>query len=159
MAKTEHLPAPKADFTQGPDCYQKCMDWVEECELLLNGPLAVKSKAVKANCVLIWAGKTGRTHVKSLNLSREEKGDPSKLLKKLVEWTKPKSDALAASANFRRLEQGDLSLSESIKKATILCDHCEYPPETRDRLLRDAIVIRLHYKEAYYKCIKKKVQQ
>ena len=155
MAELEHLPAPKGNFTPGPECYQKCLDWVEECELLLNGPLASKSKAVKANYVLIWAGKTRRTHIKSLNLTAEQKGDPSVLLKKFVEWTKPKSNALAAAANFRRLEQGNLSLAEYIDKATILCDQCEYPPEARDRLLRDAIVIGLRSKEAYYKCIAK----
>lgn len=48
-----------------------------------------------------------------------------------------------------RLEQGDLSFAEYIDKATILCDKCEYPPEARDRLLRDAIVIGLRSKEAY----------
>ena len=83
MAELEHLPAPKGNFTPGPECYQRCLDWVEECELLLNGPLASKSKAVKANYVLIWAGKTGRTHIKSLNLTTEQKGDPSVLLKKV----------------------------------------------------------------------------
>ena len=112
MAELEHLPAPKGNFTPGPECYQKCLDWVEECELLLNGPLASKSKAVKANYVLVWEGKTGRTHIKSLNLTTEQKEDPSVLLKKFVEWTKPKSNALAAASNFRRLEQGDLSLAE-----------------------------------------------
>ena len=55
--------------------------------------------AVKANYVLIWAWKTGRTHIKSLNLTTEQKGDPGVLLKKFVEWTKPKSNALAAAAN------------------------------------------------------------
>ena len=72
-----------------------------------------------------------------------------------MEWTKPKSNALAAAANFRRLEQGDLSLAEYIDKATFLCDQCEYPPAAHDQLIRDAIVIGLRFKEAYYKCIKK----
>ena len=85
----------------------------------------------------------------------EEKGDPSMLLKKFVEWTKPKSNALAAASNFRHLEQGDLSLAEYIGKATILCDQCEYPPEARNQLPRDAIVIGLPSKEAYYKRIEK----
>ena len=92
---------------------------------------------------------------KSLNLTTEQKGDPSVLLQTFVEWTKPKSNALATASNFRRLEQGDLSLAEYIDKATILCDQCEYPPEARDRLLRDAIVIGLRSKEAYYKCKEK----
>ena len=158
MAALEHLPAPKGNFTPGPKCYQKCLDWVEECELLLNGPPALKSKAVKANYVLIWAGKAGkagRTHIKSLNLTMEEKRDPSVLLKKFMEWTKPKSNALAAASNFRGLEQGDLSLAQYIDKATILCNQCEYPPEAFDWLLRDAIVIGLCSKEAYFKCIEK----
>ena len=70
-----------------------------------------------------------------------------------MQWAKPKSNALAAASNFRRLEQGDFSLAEYIDKASILYDQCEYPSEARDRLLRDAIVIGLRFKEAYYKCI------
>ena len=52
-------------------------------------------------------------------------------------------------------QQGDLSLAEYIDKATILCNQCEYPPEACDRLLGDVIVIGLHSKEAYDKCIEK----
>jgi len=97
MAELEHLPAPKGNFTPGPECYQKFLDWVEGYELVLNGPLAWKSNAVKANYVIIWAGKTGRANIKSLNLAPEQKGDPSVLLKKFMEWTKPTSNALAAA--------------------------------------------------------------
>ena len=153
MTELSHFQAPQADFSPCRDCYQKCQDWVEECELLLNGPFASKSKEIKASYVLIWAGKIGGT--KSLNLSAEQKKHPKVLLQKFLDWTKPKSNALAAAANFRRLEQGDLSLAEYIDKATILCDQCEYSPEARDRLLRDAIVIGLRSREAYFKCIEK----
>ena len=92
MAELEHFPVPKGNFTPGPECYQKCLDWVEECEPLFNGPLASKIKAVKAYYVLIWAGKTGRAYIKSLNLTTEQRGDPSLLLNTFVEWTKPKSN-------------------------------------------------------------------
>ena len=64
-----HFEAPQADFLYCPDCYQKCQDWVEECKLLLNGPLESKSKEIKERYVLIWAGKFGRRHITSLNLS------------------------------------------------------------------------------------------
>ena len=155
MTELSHFQAPQADFSPGPDCYQKCQDWVGKCELLLSGPLVWKSKEIKASYVLIWAGKIGRTHIKSLNLSAEQKKDPKILLQKFLDWTKRKSNALAAAANFRRLEQGDLSLAEYIDKATVLCDQCEYPPEARDKLLRDAIVIGQRFLEAYFKCIEK----
>ena len=56
------------------------------------------------------------------------------LLKTSVEWTRRKSNALAAASDFRRLEQCDLSLAEYTDKATIMSDQREYPPEARDRL-------------------------
>ena len=105
--------------------------------------------------VLILAEKTARTHNKSLNLTAEHKGDPTVLLKNFVESTKPKSSAFEAATNFRQLEQGDLSLAEYIDKATFLFDQCQYPPEARDWLLRDAVVIGLRSKEAYCKCTEK----
>ena len=55
----------------------------------------------------------------------------------------------------RQLEQGDLSLAEYIEKATFLCDQCQYPPEVRDWLLRDAIVIGLRSKEPITSALKK----
>ena len=87
------MPAPKGNFMPGPECYKKGLDWVEECEL------ASKSKPVKANYVLILAEKTARTHNKSLNLTAEQKGDPSVLLKNFVESTKPKSNAFEAATD------------------------------------------------------------
>ena len=48
-----------------------------------------------------------------------------------------------------------LSLAKYIDKATVLCDQCEYPPEARDKLLRDAIVSCLRSRGAYFKCFEK----
>ena len=47
------------------------------------------------------------------------------------------------------------SLAEYIDKATVLCDQCEYPPEARDRLFRETMVICLRSREAYFKRIEK----
>ena len=118
----EFIKGPEADFSPSQDCYERCQDWVDEYNLLLNGPLASRSRAVKANYVLIWAGKQGRTHIKSLHLTDEQKQDPTVLLNRLLDWTKPKSNALAAAAAFRRLEQESLSPAEYIDKATLLCE-------------------------------------
>ena len=98
MAELEHLPAPKGNFTPGPECYQKCLDWVEECELLLNGPLASKSKAVKANYVLIWAGKTGRTH--NTESHRGSEGRPKRAVKKVRGVDKAKIQRTCSSSKF-----------------------------------------------------------
>ena len=63
---------------------------------MLDGPLSAKSNAVKASYVMLWAGKTGRTHIKSLNLDEADRGNPKTLLQKFVEWTKPRSNQLVA---------------------------------------------------------------
>ena len=86
---------------------------------------------------------------------RKERQDPNMLLKTLLDWIKPKSNVLAAAVACRLLEQGNLSLAKYIDKATVLCDQCEYPPEARDRMLKDAIVIGLRSRDAYYKYIEK----
>ena len=151
----EHVKGPQADFTPGPECYSRFLEWEEECRLTLGGPLESLKQAVKANYVQIWAGKAGRMHLKSLKLTDAQKSDPEVIFSKLKEWTQPKSNELIAATTFRRLEQGNLTLSEYIDKATILCDQCNYPEDARDRLLRDAIVIGLRSKEAYYRCIDK----
>ena len=122
MTDLSHFQAPQPDFSPGPDCYQKCQNLVAECELLLNGTLATKSKEIQASYVLIWAGKVGKTLNSDSNIN----------LQKFLDWTKPKSNALAAAANFRRLEQGDSSLAEYIDKATVLSNLCNYPPEAPD---------------------------
>ena len=101
-------------LSPGPDCYQRCQYWVEERNLLLNGPLASKSRLVKANYVLISAGKPGRTRIKSLHIKEEQTQDSNVLLDRLFDWTKPKSNALTVAVAFRRLEQGNLSLAEYI---------------------------------------------
>lgn len=43
--------------------------------------MASKGKAVKGNYVLIWAGKTGRKHIKTWKLSAEQEADPSVFLR------------------------------------------------------------------------------
>ena len=70
MTELSRFQAPQADFL--PNCYQKCQDWVKECEPLQNCFLASKWKEIKASYVLIWAGKIIRTHIKLLNCSGEQ---------------------------------------------------------------------------------------
>ena len=82
-----------------------------------------------------------------------ERGDLDVLLKKFKDWTKPKTNTLDVA--FRQWQQESLTLPEYIDKTTILCDQCEYFIEAQDRLLSEAIEIRLCSREACYKWIEK----
>ncbi len=75
-----NIPGPQADFSPGRVCYQRCLDWIEKCKLMINGPLQAKSAAVKARYVQLWAGKTARMHLKSLRLSDAQKANPMSFL-------------------------------------------------------------------------------
>ena len=65
--------------------------------------ISLEKQSRESKLCLFSFGKTGRKRIKSLNLTEEQKWDQSVLLKKFVEWTKPKSNVLAAASNFRRV--------------------------------------------------------
>ena len=79
MTELSHFQAPQADVSPGLDCYQKCQDWVEECEVLLNGPLASKSKEIKASCLNLGWKNRKNTHKVAKSFSRAEEGSESSL--------------------------------------------------------------------------------
>ncbi len=83
MAEALAQNGPHIDFSPGPDLHQRCLDWIEEVELMCNGPLQSKSSAVKANYVKIWAGKTGRQHIKSLHPTEAQNANPTWIMEQL----------------------------------------------------------------------------
>ena len=90
----------------------------------------IKGDPSKLCLNLGWKSRKNTQKVaKSFSLAEK---DSNINLQKFLDWTKPKSNALAAAANFRRLEQGDSSLAEYIDKATVLSNLCNYPPEAPD---------------------------
>ena len=116
---------------------------------LAKWSFSVKIKGDQSKlCLNLGVKSRKNTHKVAKSFSGAEEGSENSLTKVAKDWTKPKSNALAAAANFRPLEQVNLSLAEYIDKATVLCDQC-------DRLLRDAIVIGLRSRETYFKCIEK----
>ena len=143
---------PKMDWTQDSGLYSWFLDWKEECNLILEGPLKKKSAEEKSNYLRLWAGSIGRKHINSSKPSEANLKKPSFLFEKIEEYCKPKSNTLLAATELKRLEQGDMNLQEFITKTTLLVDSCAYPPQARDRILRDAIVLGIKSEKAYYKC-------
>ena len=114
--------------------------------------MSKESKNVKVNYILIWAGKTARDYINSR--PDVDKADPMKILEELQNWTKPKSNKIAAFTNLKTLNQGKLSLSMFITETTRLVGECGYTTDC-DRLLRDMIVPGVQSKQAYQRCISK----
>ena len=95
----------------------------EECKLILEGPLKKKTPEEKANYLRLWSGSVGRKHVKSLIPSETNLKKPDWLFDRLEEYCKPKCNTLLAATELKRLEQGDMSLLEFIKKLPFWLNH------------------------------------
>ena len=106
----------KMDWTQDSGLYSWFLDWKEECNLILEGPLKKKSAEEKANYLRLWAGLIGRKHINSLKPSEANLKKPSYLFNRIEEYCKPKSNTLLAATELKRLEQEDMSLPEFITK-------------------------------------------
>ena len=92
---TQYVQDPKMDWTEDAGLDQQFKDWREETELLLNTVLSnVRNQETKLKYVSLWAGKEARTY---LNMVEEDKKDSLKtMLDTLKDWTRPKSDEIAA---------------------------------------------------------------
>ena len=69
-----------------------------------------------------------------------------------LEKTMPKSNEIAAFTKLRSLKQGDMPLSEFIRRLAELYNY----PNDQDRLIRDTIVSGVYSLRSYQKCISAK---
>ena len=105
--------------------------------------------------MMLWAGKTGCTHIITLNSQRHR----GQILIHYWRCSKigqnPRSKELQAATAFRHLGKGNSILADFIDNAIILCGQCNYPEDAWEQLLWDAAIIGLLSRETYLKCIKK----
>ena len=142
------------DWTEDAELHKRYVEWKEEVELELGSSLSNRANSVKSNYVLRWAGKPARDYLKSLPESefKYEWASVDAILAALEKKTKPKSNEIADFTKLCSLKQGDMPLSEFIRKATRLAELCNYPID-QYRLLTDMIVPGVYSLRAYQKCI------
>ena len=79
------------------------------------------------------------------------------MLDTLKDWTRPKSDEVAAFTQLRALNQGNKTLSTYIQEVRRVVDICNFScmGDCKDRLTRNSIVAGLNSTKAYQQCISK----
>ena len=99
-------------------------------------------------------GRKASQRLKSLPESefKYEGASADAILEALEKKSKPKFNEIAAFTKLRSLKQGDMPLSEFIRKARRLAELCNYPND-QDRLIRDTIVSGICSLRAYQKCL------
>ena len=152
----QHILGPKMDWTEDAGLHQHFKEWREEVELLLDTALAhIRSQETKLKYVSLWAGKEARAY---LNTAPEDSKDNLRdMLDTLEEWTKPKSDEIAAFTHLRALNQGNKTLSTYIQEVRRIVDLCNFlcVGDCKDRLIRNSIIAGLSSTKAYQQCIAK----
>ena len=105
--------------------------------------------------VSLWAGKEAKAY---LNTTPEDSKDNLRdMLDTLEEWTKPKSDEIAAFTHLRALNQGNKTLSTYIQEVRRIVDLCNFlcVGDCKDRLIRNSIIARLSSTKAHQQYIAK----
>ena len=125
-------------------------------ELLLDTVLShIRNADTKMKFISLWAGKEARTYLSTVD---EDRKDSLKaMLDTLEDWTRPKSDEIAAFTHLRALNQGNKTLSAYIQEVRRMVDLCNFAcvGDCKDRLIRNSIMAGLSSTKAYQQCISK----
>ena len=119
--------------------------WKKKVEILFKGPLANGNDPVKCNYIIYWSGDVGMEIVDKWEIKGKivdgNRKNINRYFKLFEEHIAPKSNALIAVVELKRLFQGSMSLEDFNTKALRLVKEAEYPEwDTRNRVLRDTII-------------------
>ena len=114
-------------------------------EILLKGPLNNTNDPVKCSYIIYWSGEIGMELVDKREIKGKihdgNRNQINRYFKLFEEHIVPKSNALIAVVELKRLFQGSMSLEDFHTKALRLVKEAEYPEgDTQNRVWRDTII-------------------
>ena len=146
----QYIQGPKMDWTEYAGLHQRFKDWREEVKLLMDMVLShIRNTDIKMKFVTLWTGKEARTYLSTLE--EDHRDSLRAILDSLEDWTKLKSDEIAAFTHLRTLNQGNKTLSTYIQEVRRVVDLCNFVcvGDCKDRLIRNSIVAGLSSTKAY----------
>ena len=84
----------------------------------------IRNQETTLKYVSLWAGKEARTYPSKV--SEDSKDSLGTMLYTIEDWTKPKSDKIAAFTHLRALNQGNKTLSAYIQEVRRVVDLCNF---------------------------------
>ena len=90
-------------------------------------------------------------------VDQDKKDSLKTMLDTLKDWTRPKSDEVAAFTQLRTLNRGNKTLSTYIQEVRRVVDLCYFNCEgdCKDRLIRNSIIAGPNSTKAYQQCTSK----
>ena len=110
------------------ECFRK---WKKKVEILFRGPLNTANDAVKCNYIIYWSGDNGMELVDKWKtegkITDANCNQIDRYFTLFEEHISPKSNALIAIVELKRVFQGSMSLEDFHTKALRLVKEAEYP--------------------------------
>ena len=158
-----HLPGidkgPVLDWTDDNGLLEHFRKWKKKVEILFRSPLNAAGDGVKCHYIIYWSGETGMELVDNWEIEGKitdaNRNNTARYFELFEEHISPKSNALIAIVELKRLFQGSMSLEDFHTKALRLIKEVEFSEgNTWNRVLRDTIISGLASDKVQAKVIK-----
>ena len=150
---------PVLDWTNDYGLMERFRKWKKKVKILFKGPLNNTNDPVKCNYSIYWSREIGMELIYKWEMEGKiHDGNRNQIhtyFELFEEHIAPKSNALIAIVELKRLFQGSMSLEDFHTKALRLVKEAEYPEgDTQNRVLRDTIISSLASDRIHAKIIK-----
>ena len=155
---------PKLDWTRDHQLYDRYKNWKKRVQMLMESVLEDESDRAKCNFLKFWLGEEGLPLIqkwedtkKLIYVGDNPSGhDLDTYWTLLAEEFKPRANRIISVIDlWTNSKQGSLGLSEWITKVFNQVELCHYDATSKDRIIRDVLIVGCNSMQAKDKIIRK----
>ena len=155
---------PKLDWTRDHMMYDRYKDWKSRVEMLMGSALEEESEKAQSNYLKFWLGGEGLPLIRKWESTKKliYTGDNASGNKLTTYWTlleeefKPKANRIISIIDlWNNSKQGQMPLNEWITKVYNQVELCQYKADSKDRIIRDVLIVGCASTQAKDKIIRK----
>ena len=155
---------PKLDWTRDHLMYDRYKDWKLRVEMLMDSALEEESDKAKCNYLKFWLAEEGLPLIRKWENTKKlvYTGDSPSGHKLTTYWNlldeefKPKANRIISVIDlWTNSRQGQTPLSEWITKVYNQVELCHYKADSKDRIIRDVLIVGCNSTQAKDKIIRK----
>ena len=155
---------PKLDWTRDHQLYDRYKNWKKRVQMLMESVLEDESDRAKCNFLKFWLGEEGLPLIqkwedtkKLIYVGDNPSGhDLDTYWTLLEEEFKPRANRIISVIDlWTNSKQGSLGLSEWITKVFNQVELCHYDATSKDRIIRDVLIVGCNSTQAKDKIIRK----
>ena len=141
---------PKLDWTRDHQMYERYKKWKKRVEMLMDSVLEEESGKAKCNYLKFWLGEEGLPLIQRWEDTGKLKytGANASGHKLATYWTlleeefRPKSNRILSVIDlWTNSKQGTRSLNEWITSVYNQVELCNYKPDSKERIIRDVLIV------------------